>query len=305
MFLTHPWLLLLLVIPALLLVFQWRVKSRVIPVPFDHQPHRSRRFLGFFLDLASSLPALILAAVIILLCGPRRFEQPENEREMTNIQFCLDVSGSMMAGFGNGTRYDAAMVALNQFLTYRKGDAFGLLFFGDHNCQWAPLTTDVSAFKHAPPFFRPSNLPKWFRGGTSIGKALKKSEEILLSAEEGDRMIVLVSDGQSGDLFNGKDVKIAQSLKDNNVILYGIHVAEGAPPDTVALMASMTGGEVFAAGDPNALQTVFQSIDAMQQAPIKRRTPDPVDFFEIPALVALGLAALWLLSLFKLRYTPW
>lgn len=305
MFFTNPWLLILLVIPALLLVFQWRVKSRAVPLPFDHQPHRPRRFVGFCLDVASSLPALILAAVLIILSGPRRFEQPENEREMTNIQFCLDVSGSMMAPFGSGDRYDAAMNALNEFITYREGDSFGLLFFGDHNCQWVPLTTDVSAFQHAPPFFKPSNLPRWFSGGTSIGKALRKSEEILLAADEGDRMIVLVSDGESGDLFNDKDVEIAQILKDNNIVLYGIHVADGAPPDSVAMMATMTGGEIFAAGDPGALETVFQRIDEMQQAPIKRRTPDPVDYFEPFALAGLGLGALWVLSLFSLRYTPW
>ncbi len=305
MFLTSPWLLLLLVFPALLLVFQWRVKSRAVPLPFDHQPHRHRRFLGFFIDLCSSLPALILACVIVLLAGPRRFEQPENEREMTNIQFCLDVSGSMMAPFGSGDRYDAAMTALNDFITYRKGDAFGLLFFGDHNCQWVPLTTDVSAFQYAPPFFKPSNLPKWFSGGTFIGKAVRKSEEILLAAEEGDRMIVLITDGESFDLTNGNDIKIAQSLKANNIVLYGIHVAEGAPSDSVSILASLTGGEIFSAGDPQALETVFQRIDEMQQAPIKRRTPDPIDAFELPSLAALSLAALWLLSLFTLRYTPW
>jgi Ca-activated chloride channel family protein len=305
MFLTYPWLLLLLVFPALLLVFQWRVKSRAIPVPFDHQPHRHRRFVGFFLDLFACLPALMLAAVIVILAGPRKFEQPENERQLTNIQFCLDVSGSMMAKYGEGTRYDAAMEALNKFLTYREGDAFGLLFFGGDTCQWAPLTTDVSAFKNAPPFFRPSNLPPWFNGGTFIGRALRKSEEILLAADEGDRMIVLVSDGESFDLSNGNDLKIAQSFQENNITVYGIHVAGGAPPDSVAMIANLTGGEVFAAGDPGALETVFQRIDEMQQAPIKRRTPDPVDSFELPALTGLGLGLLWLLSLFGLRYTPW
>lgn len=305
MLFSHPLVLLLLVLPVGLLVHQWRVKSRPIPVPFDHQPHLRRPVVGFLLDAAAVLPTLVLAAVILVLAGPRRFEQPKNEREMTNIQFCLDVSGSMTAMFGSGTRYDAAMSALNEFITYRKGDAFGLLFFGGHNCQWVPLTTDVSAFQYAPPFFRPTNLPSWFSGGTSIGKALRKSEEIILSAEEGDRMIVLISDGASSDLSGGNDLKIAQSLKDNNIVLYGIHVAEGAPPDSVAVIASTTGGEIFTAGDPKALETVFQRIDAMQQAPIKRLTPDPVDFYFPFAATGLGLAALWLLTLFGLRYTPW
>ncbi len=305
MLFARPLFLLLLAIPAVLLVAQWRIKSRPIPVPFDHQPHGRRRVLGFLLDSATVLPCFILAAVILILAGPRRFEQPRSKREMTNIQFCLDVSGSMMAKFGSATRYDGAMDALNEFLHYRKGDSFGLLVFGDSNLQWVPLTTDVSAFACAPPFLRPSNLPNWFRGGTSIGKALRESEKLLLAADEGDRMIVLFSDGDSFDLRDGMDLKIAQSLKENNITLYGIHVAEGAPPDAVAVIASITGGAIFSAGDPAALETVFQRIDAMQQAPIKRLTPDPVDFFQPFALAGLSLAALWLLTLFGFRYTPW
>ena len=118
-------------------------------------------------------------------------------------------------------------------------------------------------------------------------------------------MIVLFSDGDSFDLRDGNDLKIAQSLKDNNIRLYGIHVAEGAPSDAVAVIASLTGGEIFAAGDPAALDTVFKRIDEMQQAPIKRLTPDPVDFFHPFALAGLSVSALWLLTLFGFRYTPW
>jgi Ca-activated chloride channel family protein len=197
------------------------------------------------------------------------------------------------------------MQAMNEFLTYRKGDSFGLLAFGHSNLQWVPLTTDVSAFQCAPPFLRPENLPPWFQGGTFIGKALQDSEKHLLAAEEGDRMIVLFSDGESFDLRNGEDVRIAQSLKENNITVYGIHVAEGAPPAEVSVIASVTGGQMFAAGDPNALKEVFRRIDEMQQAPIKRLTPDPIDFFKPYTIAGLSLSGLWLLSLFGLRYTPW
>ena len=38
-----------------------------------------------------------------------------------------------------------------------------------------------------------------------IGKALLACKEILTSREEGDRMIILVSDGESFDLSGGND----------------------------------------------------------------------------------------------------
>ncbi|WP_193213527.1 vWA domain-containing protein [Luteolibacter marinus] len=301
---AHPWLLALLVLPAGLAVFLWKRGGRRIPLPFDHQPIRRARLLGFLLKTADLLPVLLLSAVIAILAGPRRFEQPRNEREMTNILFCLDVSGSMMAPFGSATRYDAAMEAVNDFITFRKGDAFGLTVFGNSVLNWVPLTNDVSAFKCAPPFLRPENLPPWF-GGTAIGLALRAGEKTLLAGDSGDRMIVLFTDGMSFDLTNGQDLAIAQSLKANGIKVYGIHVAEGGAPDEVGVIASVTGGEIFAAGDPGALKAVFARIDEMEKAPLKRVTPDPVDFFEPFALAGLGIGAMYLFTLFGLRHTPW
>jgi Ca-activated chloride channel family protein len=301
---AHPWLLALLVLPVGLAVYLWKRAGRRVPLPFDHQPLRRARLMGALLKTADLLPVLLLMLAIAILAGPRRFEQPRSEREMTNILFCLDVSGSMMANFGSGTRYDAAMGAVNEFISYRKGDAFGLTVFGSAVLNWVPLTNDVSAFKCAPPFLRPDVLPGWF-GGTSIGMALRSAEKTLLAGESGDRMIVLFTDGMSGDLMNGQDVAIAQSLKRNNIKVYDVHVAEGSPPDEVAVISSITGGEVFAAGDPASLKAVFAKIDEMQKAPLKRVTPDPVDFFQPFALAGLGIGGLYLLTLFGLRHTPW
>jgi Ca-activated chloride channel family protein len=301
---AHPWLLPALILPIALIVFQIRRGGFRVPLPFDHTPLRRRRFLSFILTAAESLPALLLTVAILILAGPRRFEQPRSEREMTNIQFCLDVSGSMMATYGSATRYDAAMEAVNSFITHRKGDAFGLTIFGSSVLNWVPLTSDVSAFRCAPPFFRPENLPPWF-GGTMIGMALRSAEKVLISRDEGDRMIVLITDGESFDLMNGQDIAIANSLKDNNITVFAIHIAEGSPSDSVGVITMITGGEIFSAGDPAALDAVFARIDEMKLAPLKRVTPDPVDYYQPFAIAGLALGTLQLLASFGLRYTPW
>jgi Ca-activated chloride channel family protein len=301
---AYPWLLVLLLVPIGIAVIMHGRSGRRIPVPFDHQPLRRRRMLGFFLRCTEILPLTLLVIGICILAGPRRYEQPRDEREMTNIQFCLDVSGSMTATYGSATRYDAAMEAVNGFISYRKGDAFGLTVFGSAVLNWIPLTSDVSAFRCAPPFLRPEVLPPWF-GGTMIGMALKSAEKTLISREEGDRMIVLMTDGFSFDLSNGQDVAIAESLKANGISVYVVHVAEGTPSDEVSVIASITGGEVFGADDPAALQAVFARIDQMRKAPLKRVKPDPLDYFQPFSIVGLSLGGLYLLSLFGLRHTPW
>ena len=301
---AHSWVLVALLIPIALLVRQFRDPGFRIPLPFDHRPIRRRRFIAFLLGSFGAVPPLLLAVVVVILAGPRRFEQPRSVREMTNIQFCLDVSGSMMATYGEATRYDAAMEALNSFISHREGDAFGLTIFGSSVLNWVPLTSDVSAFRCAPPFLRPEVLPPWF-GGTMIGMALRSAEKVLTSREEGDRMVVLITDGASYDLSNGQDMKIAQSLKDNGIVVFAIHIAEGAPSDSVGAITMVTGGEVFSAGDPGALDAVFGRIDEMRKAPLKRVTPDPVDFYQPFALAGLGLVGLHLISLFGIRPTPW
>ena len=302
---AYPLVLLALAIPVLLIVFQWRTHARALPLPFDHQATPNAKWLGRLLNLVNTVPPLILALAIILLAGPRKFERPKSEREMTNIMFVLDVSGSMTASFGEKDRYEVAMEALNEFLDYRKGDAFSLMIFGDHNLRWVPLTTDVSAFRYAPPYLHPNKLPSWFSGGTSIGKALRQAQKFLVKADEGDRLIILISDGYSSDLRNNNDIKIAQALKDDHITLYGVHVGGGGAPPEVSVMTSMTGGQTFAAGDPMALEAVFRQIDEMQQAPMKRLTPDPVDNFAPWSLAALSLGGTFLLTLFGLRYSPW
>src|SRR5206468_11715957 len=66
----------------------------------------------------------------------QRLANTDKERALTNILFALDVSGSMTSPFGDGKRSDKAIEAINEFTTYRKGDAFGLTIFGSDVLHW-------------------------------------------------------------------------------------------------------------------------------------------------------------------------
>lgn len=300
----HRSLLALLVLPAALLLWTWRRRGRALALPFDHTGAAHGAWLAFFLRCAESLPALLLALAILLLAGPQKWDEPRTKRVLTNIEFCLDVSGSMTARFDEGTRYDAAMKAINGFLDYRKGDAFGLTFFGNNVLRWVPLTTDVSAFRCAPPFMRPENLPRWFNG-TEIGKALMSCRQVLVEREEGDRMIVLITDGYSSDLDGGNDEVIARKLKADGITVFAVHIAEGEPAEGLERIASLTGGEVFAPGDQNGLARVFERIDKMQKTRLEKTHAEAADDFRPFVLAALATLALAVLALFGLRYTPW
>lgn len=300
----YPLVLLTLVIPVALLVWVWIRRDRRVVLPFDYGRQGQGSALRALLGVAESLPALVLAVVIFVLAQPQQMGEPRDKRKLTNIEFCVDISGSMMAKFGEGTRYDASLEAINGFLDFRKGDAFGLTFFGNNVLQWVPLTSDSSAIRCAPPFMRPEVVPLWL-GGTEIGKALLACREVLAKREEGDRMIILVSDGDSFDLFNGHDLEIAKKLKDDNIAVFAVHISDSAIPDPIANITSLTGGEVFSPNDPEALKSVFRRIDEMKKTELEKSTAEKMDYFFPYCVVGMSLLGTSLWALFGVRYTPW
>jgi Ca-activated chloride channel family protein len=301
---AYPYVLALLAIPIWVLGWVWKRSGRRIALPFDYGEQSAGRIWGAILKLCESLPALILALVILLLAGPQRSSAPKTRRVLTNIEFCVDVSGSMTTPLGEGTRYDASMKAIDEFLKIRQGDAFGLTFFGNNVLHWVPLTSDPSAVRCAPPFMKPENVPSWM-GGTMIGKALLACKDILTSREEGDRMIILVSDGDSFDLGGGNDESIAQTLRKENITVYSIHISSGNPPPPIVTITGMTGGEVFPVDDPQALQAVFRRIDEMKTTKLEKTAPEILDHFVPFCMVGLSLLGATGLCLFGLRHTPW
>ena len=300
----QPLVLLLLVVPLWLAYWVWRRQSGAVVVPFDRSIAKGSRALRVLTDCAESLPSLLLAVAIVLLAEPQRLSEPRTRRAMTNIEFCVDISGSMTQQFGEGTRYDGAMKAIDGFLDVRKGDAFGLTFFGNNVLHWVPLTNDVTAIRCSPPFMRPEVVPGWF-GGTMIGKALMACRDVLRQREQGDRMLILVSDGESGDFGNGYENEVADALRRDEIVLYCIHTAEFQTPDDIVNIAAATGGAAFQADDPSALQEVFARIDAMQETKVEKIAAETLDDFAVWSWAGLSLCLCALLCGLGLRYTPW
>ncbi len=303
---TYPVVLALLLLPLALIAWIWRRSGNEVAVPVDHGTQGEGRVWWRVIGVFETLPALLLAVAIILLAGPQTAGRPKNKRALSNIEFCVDISGSMTASFGDQTRYEASMQAINEFVSYREGDAFGLTFFSDETLKWVPLTTDTSAFKYALPFMDPRRpLPKGLGGGTRIAAGLEACRRTLLERDQGDRMIVLISDGSSSDLNGGRDQELANTLKDDGIVVYDVHVAGENVPDEIVNIAYITGGEVFSPGDDEALAAVFQRIDSMQKAKLEQVAAETHDQFIPPAIAGLSILAFCVLGMFGLRYTPW
>jgi Ca-activated chloride channel family protein len=302
--LAEPQWLAALVLPAL--IAGWVIYGRrpAIAVPFDFGTQRQGVWLGRLLRSVSLLPALLLTVAIFALAGPQRLGQPGEARELTNMEFIVDVSGSMSTALGEGTRFDGSIAAIDRFTTHRRGDAFGLTIFGDEVLHWTPLTKDVVAIRAAAPFIEPDKMPSHF-GGTEIGKAVRASLARVRSRGEGNGVLILVSDGESADLYGGAARQIGSELATQGIVLYAVHIGDDSVPTDLYDLATPGGGRVFAARDEAALATVFARIDELQPVKLRPTAAKPIDAFELPAIFGLALVGLYQVSLFGLRYTPW
>lgn len=305
----HPQFLWLLALPVVWGFWQWVRRGHPVALPYDHGSQKEGRGLRFLTNLAGTLPALLLAIAVLLLAGPRKPAPPQDERVLNNIILCLDVSGSMGMNFGSeGNRFEAAVKAAREFCGFRKGDAFGLTVFGSEYIHWVPPTKELSAIISATEYVRPDNMPPWM-GGTLIANALRGCRDQLVRTEEGDRAVILISDGGSGDFFNGGDRAVAEELAQHDIRVFGILIGAGEDgmggQGGMETVAAGTGGKVFTAGDPAALDGVFREIDRMQKARFKQSAADWVDDFTPMSLTGLASLLLYGLSLLGLRFSPW
>ncbi|MBX3406768.1 MAG: VWA domain-containing protein [Phycisphaeraceae bacterium] len=304
---SHPWVMLLLIVPAALAAWELTRRGVRVPVPVDHREHRPRRWAERLLASASVLPAVVLALVVVLLAGPQRMSPPAQERVLTNIEIVLDVSGSMswpIGGQEGVTRFTAAMGAISEFRKMRKDDAYGLTAFGGEVIRWVPLTRDLTAIENAPKFLDPASNPHHLMS-TRIAHALKFTMGTLAKQSEGDKLIVLISDGESPDLNGGAAQQIGNQLREDGIVLYAVHVGSDEVPGQLYEVVTPTGGQVFSANNPRSLVGIFEHIDRMVPVRIRATQPEPIDFFFPFAAACAAALALHGLCLFGLRYTPW
>lgn len=302
---AHPWIIALWLVPVFLLLWEAFRSGPTIAMPFDHRSHRKRPWLRRSLWLASALPPAILVIAIAVVAGPQVMGEPQKRREITNIEIALDVSGSMGVPMSDGTlRSETAVAAIQSFCKVREGDACGLTIFGGETIRWTPLTLDLDAIALAAPFIDARKMPPHMNS-TRIGAALSACMGSLAEQEEGDRLIVLVSDGFSSDLGGGAARQIGQELSTLNIALYAIFIGSGSAPGQLYEVVAQTQGEVFAAHDSAALQRVFEHIDSMEPAKLKPAGARPIEDFSLLAWAGLILLASHLLASFGWRMTPW
>lgn len=175
---------------------------------------------------------------------------------------------------------------ITSFIDKRRGDRIGLVVFGSEAFLHAPLSFDHPMIKQ---FLADAQIG--FAGPkTAIGDAIGLAVKKLIEQTQGDRVLVLLTDGQNniGSLTPLDAATIAQKqgvkiyiagLGSSRMVVNGFFGPQAVNPSLsldeaepeLKNIANMTKGKYFRAKDYKALQAIYSDIDRLE--PVKA---DPV-----------------------------
>ncbi|MQP76691.1 VWA domain-containing protein [Stenotrophomonas sp. MYb238] len=307
-----PWLWLAAPLPLLMGLWPLRAGSgpalRVPWAPARLQVTAARR-------RGASLRTLLLWLGWLCLCAaaarPQQLGEPvEPPRQARQMMLAVDLSGSMseddmQLGGRVVDRLTAAKAVLADFLDRREGDSIGLLVFGQRAYALTPLTRDRASVRAQ---LRDSVVGLAGRE-TALGDAIALAVKRLREQPEGQRVLILLTDGVNTagvlDPLKAAELAKAEGVRVHTIAfggsggfsLFGLQVPgeDQIDEDTLARIASDTGGRFFRARDTGELAGIYAELDRLE--PVRSAGPALRPRLEryawpLAAALLLGLLAL-------------
>ena len=237
-----------------------------------------------------------------------------------DLLLAVDISGSMrvedmVIANQQVRRIDAVRQIGADFIERREGDRVGLILFGSRAYMQSPLSFDRDTVKQ---FLSEAQIG--FAGSeTAIGDALGLAVKRLREKDDGDRVVILLTDGQ--DTASSVAPLDATALAANygvKVYTIGIGADEMLVPGlfgsrrvnpsaeldeaTLSSMAEATGGQYFRARSPEELVQIYRLLDALEPTQSDGATYRPEkSLLHWPVGLAWLFSALWVIRILPLR----
>lgn len=319
--LAYPWVLILLLVPA---VLQWRkpaghtVDAPVLPVGhwLSDLPGVTRQ--GNAVPLWQRLLLFLAWALLVLaLARPQHVgEEVQMPVSGRDLMLVVDISPSMeeqdMILQGRSiNRLQAVKKVLNEFIGRREGDRLGLILFGTEPYVQAPLTFDLGTLET---LLQESGIGMAGRA-TAIGDAVGLATKRLRDRPQQQRVVVLLTDGANtaGEITPDKATEIAAAagvrlytigIGADSMVRRGLLGSRRVNPsrdldeNLLTRMAQQTGGEYFRARNLPELELIYETINQLEPIELDGKFYRPVtDLFFWPGGLAIALWA----GLFALR----
>ena len=173
--------------------------------------------------LRMALRGLAFLLIVIAMMRPQwGYKMEESSQRGLDIVIALDTSKSMLATDLPPSRLQQSKWALNEFTKQLNGDRIGLVAFAGSSFLQCPISRDYAAFNMMLNDLYAGIIP---RGGTNIGAALETALDSFSAEGEGDRVIILLTDGENHE---GHAEQLVKKLKKANVRLYSVGVGTAA-----------------------------------------------------------------------------
>ncbi len=300
------WVLWLLPLPALAaLLPPLQASYAALNVPFfdlladsmGSRPRQSR--------LLWVLAALTWGLLLVAATRPQWVGEPVAlPLSGRDLMLAVDLSGSMkeadmQINRQRVNRLQAVQQIAGEFIEQREGDRLGLILFGTEAYLQSPLTLDRRTVK--------TLLYEAFIGmageeRTAIGNAIALAVKRLQSRQDGDKVLILLTDGENngGNISPEKatDMAVKMGLK-----VYTIGIGSnrgrggffgggrsGVDERSLQQIAKATGGRYFRARDSGELAKIYAIIDQLEAVEEEVQTLRPVtELFHWPAGLAFAL----------------
>lgn len=283
------WFLLLLLLPLIAFLLIKKDKQRNFQAKASHisegQKTLALSWVGNFRKVAIAVKLLIFTLLVTAMAKPFSWNTPDGRQEKykngIDIVLAIDVSLSMYAKDFDPDRLEAAKRVAIDFVSGRKGDRIGLVVYAGEAYTACPPTLDYKVLLEQIALTSQEHI----NGGTAIGVGLGTAVNRLRADSEGEKIIILLTDGTNnrGDITPEKAAELAKA---KNIRVYTIGIGtmgEAMSPvftpfgmtwemqpveideETLKNIAKKTDGQYFRATNEKVLKEIYAKIEKMEQ----------------------------------------
>ena len=328
---AHPqYFYLLLLLPALVLLFLWnrrdrrkrleRYGRRTSIEPLMPEVSRYKPWIRLTLEL------LLLAMVIVVLARPRAGSSKTTTKvHGIEVMVAVDVSNSMNASSTDNpqdvSRLQRAKMVLQKLIDRLDNNKVGLIVFAGNAYMQMPMTSDAASAKL---FLNGINTNMAPTQGTAIGAAINLALNGFSQNKKSQKAIIIITDGEN---FEDDAVSAAKNAAKQgvHVNVIGVGSTTGAPipvdggyltddngePVTTYLNEKMAqqiadaGDGVYISGTAaDAVSTLQETLDKLAKSDLAAVSYTQHDE-QFPVFAAIALLLLLGLLLLLERKNPW
>ena len=328
---AHPqYFYLLLLLPALVLLFLWnrrdrrkrleRYGRRTSIEPLMPEVSRYKPWIRLTLEL------LLLAMVIVVLARPRAGSSKTTTKvHGIEVMVAVDVSNSMNASSTDNpqdvSRLQRAKMVLQKLIDRLDNNKVGLIVFAGNAYMQMPMTSDAASAKL---FLNGINTNMAPTQGTAIGAAINLALNGFSQNKKSQKAIIIITDGEN---FEDDAVSAAKNAAKQgvHVNVIGVGSTTGAPipvdggyltddngePVTTYLNEKMAqqiadaGDGVYISGTAaDAVSTLQETLDKLAKSDLAAVSYTQHDE-QFPVFATIALLLLLGLLLLLERKNPW